>query len=415
MSPVNDLQTLAESENEDEELVPEILPVDARLSIRGPAETFQRLFERAAAVSPTKEIISGTGMALLEAVSAEGNSLPYVRLTATDGDLTLVMVSDLTDVIMPGKVLVPSHKISQVLKLAPSKQIRLEVLGNTIIIRSGRAQWTVQTVVGDSLPVAADVSGVSTHDVPVAGFLEAMGAARKAASSTTARVALMQLSVSDGCLTGIDGGRMHRKTADGLPKSLNLTIPLPVVEELTKMLRGTDLAKFKIGGNSSHLLFEVGNDTLVAQRSLVAFPDISNQLLGPLLTNVHTMTLDRVALLDAIKRVRVNADQDYQSIFLALVPGKATAEGKTWSLTVSAKDRSGNAAQESLPVTWVGSSGNRTLCVNHRYLTDMLTTLSDEMVTLRIGDDTKDIRLPVLVEDQVSGFTGWVTQMRSAY
>jgi len=409
-----DLLGLAQAQNDDQELVPEILPVDARLAAHGKVATFLALFERAAAVTPIKEVISGTGHALIEAFPATSSTVPYVKVSATDGDMTVVLWSDALQVSMPGAALVPAKKILDILKIAPTENMRFEVLGNTATLRSGRAQWSVQTPIGDHLPPAPDVSGVSTHPVKVAPFLAALDAARKAASTSSARASLMQLQVLNGALTGLDGGRLHRQTA-GLPLGLHTTIPLRVADEVGRLLKTAKTDTFYFGSNQSHLLFQVDQDEVIAQRLLTDFPNIENQILTPALTNTHTMSVPREILAEAVKRVRVNSDPEFQAMFLTLAPGKVTADGSTWTLTVSARDRSGNEAREALDVSWSGPKGNRALCVNHKYLSEFLATMSTEYVAFKIGDDSKAVRMPLFVENDVNGFTGWVQQMRPGY
>lgn len=410
-----DLLELSESQNADPEYVPTILPVDARLAVRGPVATFLDLFSRVASVIPTKEVISGTSHALLEVIAAAPNSLPYVRVSATDGSVAVSMVSDGIEPMMVGAALVPGKKIFEILKLAPTDTIRIEVLGTTVTLRSGRAQWEVQTVPGEALPPVADVSGVSTHTIPVEGFLEALTVARKAASTSPARASLQQVCVRSGSLTGMDGGRLHRMTVDGLPTEVDLTLPLRVVDEVTRLLKATSSPVLEFGGNSSHLVFRIDQDEIIAQRALVPFPDVESQVLAPALLNTYVLTVNRERLLDAIRRVRINSDPDYPAIFLTLVPGKTTDAGTAFTMTVSARDRSGNSSTEAMDVLWTGPAAGRVLCVVHSYLTDLLTTMDGEHAVLRVGEDTKTTRQPLFVENKVTGFTGWVSQVRPGY
>lgn len=410
-----DLLGLAEAQSDDLEMVPEILPVDARLAVSGKVATFLGLFERAAAVTPGKEIISGTGHALIEAFPGTSTTVPYVKVSATDGDMTVVLWADGLQVSMPGAALVPPKKILDILKIAPTENLRFEVLGNTATMRSGRAQWSVQTPIGEHLPPAPDVSTMQTVQVPVQSFLDALRAARAAASTSSARASLMQIQVRDGSLTGLDGGRLHRQRVEGLSIGLNTTIPLRVADEVARLLRGAESETFEFGSSFSHLLFRVDNDEIIAQRLLSDFPNIENQILGPALTNTHTMSVNRAILADAVKRVRVNSDPEYHAMYLTLAPGKATSDGTTWTLTVSARDRSGNEAREGMDVAWTGPKGSRSLCVNHKNLSEMLSTMTTENVAFKVGDDTKAQRFPLFVENDINGFTGWVQQTRPGY
>jgi DNA polymerase III sliding clamp (beta) subunit (PCNA family) len=130
---------------------------------------------------------------------------------------------------------------------------------------------------------------------------------------------------------------------------------------------------------------------------------------------LNTLTVDTADLADTIARVRVNSDPDYASIFLTLVPGKKTADGISWSLAVRARDRQHNTAQETIECSWSGSSKARELCLNHKYLSDLLASYDSELAIFKVGDDTKTQRHALFIEDSATGFTGVISQMRSEF
>jgi len=224
-----DLSELVEMEHEDSEFVPEILPVDARLSIKASVSKLLALFSRAAAVLPQREVIPGTAHALLEAVQTTNTQAAHLRITASDGDQTVSVVVDDISVLMAGAVLVPAKRISDILKLAPSATAKIEVIGTAAIIRSGRAQWTVQIPVGDSLSTLLDVSGIELQTVAIGPFVNALSIARKAAS-TSARLALSQVQVRNQTVTGCDGGRLHRADLGVVATTTDVSIPLKVTD-----------------------------------------------------------------------------------------------------------------------------------------------------------------------------------------
>lgn len=411
---MSDLLNLAEMEHIDPEYIPEILPVDARLSMRGPVATFIELFDRAVSVSPAKEVIPGTGFALLETFVSTDSEVAHARITATDGEQTVSVVADGINVLMAGSVLIPGRRMLDILKLAPSTMVRIEVLGNTATIRSERAQWTVQTPVGDSLPPLPTGEGIDMHSVPRKSLLTALVVARRAVAATSARPALMQASIELGHITACDGGRVHRQTIDNFPQGLSLSIPLKVMDELVKSLKASESEFVQVGSNNFHLVFKIDSDSIIAQRLLIRFPDVENLLLGPAMSNQHSLTIDPKELAEVIKRVRVNSDPDFAAIYLALIPGKKDSGGlATHTLAVRARDRVGNTSQEVLECQWVGPNKARELCVNHRNLSDFLASYSGELAIFKIGDDTKSVRSPLFLEDKTLGFTGVVQQMRA--
>lgn len=409
------LLELAEMETPDEEMIPEMLPVDARLSVKGPVTALQKLFERAASVAPVKEIILGTSYSLLESFEATSDSVSYVRITATDGEQTISVMSDDLDVAMAGKVLLPAKRISAILKLAPTETVKLEVLGSAATVRAGRAQWTVQTPAGDSLPPLANVDQVKFHDMIVDEFLHALVTARKAVGQVF-RNALMQLEVSSSAITGSDGMRLHRQKMNGFPENLSLTIPLAVADELIKTMRSTGEGVIQIGASESHLAFRIGADSIIANRLMLPYPNVENLVLEPAFSNNHSLVVDATELKAVIQRVRVNADQEYASIFLAILPGKKDSEGNTsFTLAVRVRDASQNTAQEVMECQFKGPAKTRELCLNHKSLTDLLDAYGSGEAIFRLGDDTKTVRTPLFLEDTSTGFTGVVQQMNSEW
>lgn len=407
----SDILELAELEGD---LAPEILPVDARLSVSADKAVLQKMFERAAALAPTKEIIQGSSYALIETFEDNAESDAFLRVSATDGEQTLALRREDVAVKMAGKALIPAKRVVDILKLAPSDLVHIEVLGDRTLIRSGRAQWTVKTPTGDSLPPLPNVDAVKMWDVPVEGFLRALTVTRKAVAGSY-RPTMMQAEVANGHMTASDGGRLHRQEVEGLSKNLTFTIPAKVMDELMKALRNYESENFSLGVSDGHLSFRFGSDTLIASRLLLAFPNVDNMLLEPAFTNEDALAVVRQDLIDVIQRVRVNADQDYASVFLALTPGKKDENGKVKvTLAVRTRDPLGNTAQEAVHCGFKGTLKKaREICVNHKYLTDLLSSTDSDAVLLRLGTDTKTQKYPIFLEDKNSGFSGVVQQMRT--
>ncbi len=408
---VPDLNELVEMEHEDPEMVPEILPVDARLSIRGPVEKLRVLFSRCASVasaSVDREVIYGSSNVLLEAVQASGRTAAFLRATATDGEQTVSVVMDGATVTRAGKVLLPASRMNEILKLAPGDTAKIEVIGTQATIRSHRALWTVQIAPGDALSVYLDTSGVQTAPVEIKSFTEALSAARKAASNTTAREALMQILLRNGSFTACDGGRVHRALAKGLDETLDVTIPVRAVDEILKAAKASEEDYAEFGYDESHVVFETGAGRIVAQRMLVEFPAaVENLLLGPAFSNTNTLRVNRQELIDTIKRVRINSNPDSAAITLGLTPGR----GNDWDLSVRTRDAARNSSQETIESFWFGSDNVPEITVNHHYLVDLLEVYPGKEVDFMVGEDTKTLKTPLLIEDAELGFTGIVQQM----
>lgn len=400
-------------EHDDPELVPEILPVDARLSIRAPVDRLRVLFSRCASVAVSaveREVIAGTSNVLLEAVQASGRTASFIRATATDGEKTVSVVADGANVAMSGSVLLPAARVNEILKMAPGETVKIEVIGTQATIRSHRVLWTIQVAPGDALSAYLDTSGVQTAPVEVKSFTGALSAARKAASNSTAREALMQIQLRNGSFTACDGGRVHRATAQGLDETLDVTIPIGAVDEILKAAKASDVEYAEFGYDDNHVVFETNAGRIVAQRMLVDFPaSVENLLMGPAFTNTNVLRVSRQELIDTVKRVRINANPDSAAITLGLVPSR----GGDWDLSVRARDAARNSSQETIECVWRGSDKVPEITLNHHYLVDLLEVYPSDEVYFKVGEDTKTTKTPLLIEDTEMGFTGIVQQMYS--
>ena len=407
MTSLNDL---IEMEDAEPEMIAEILPADARLSFNAPVSALVEVFARVASLAPSKEVVPGTAHALLEVVQGSMSRAAHLRLTASDGSQTVSVVMDRVTVHMEGVALIPAKRVYDILKLAPVSVAKLEVVGTSLSVRSGRALWNVAVPVGEQLPTRLDVSGIEMHPVSGLELANALANARIAASGTNARLALTQVQIRDGQVTACDGGRLHRCQVYELSLNLSLTIPVKSVDEIVRALRIAGDGMVTLGYDDMHVVVEVGQDVIIAQRLLLPFPDVESLIMGPGFDNNERLTVPRGELLDAVKRIRVNSDPDSAAISLNIVPGK-DGLGLSWVLVVQAKDRAGNASKEAMVCSWSGASGT-SVTFNHHYLTDLLGILTEEDVTLRVGPDAKTTKSPILIEAQ--GFTGVIQQMAVA-
>lgn len=401
--------SLLELSELEDDLVPEILPSSASLSLKAPVGKLRALFARAASVTPMKEVVPGTAYALLEAVPASSGAVAYLRLTASDGEQTLSVVEDGVSIKVPGSVLLPPKRMLDILKLAPSENVDVTVVGATALVRAGRARWTVQVPVGEisDLTSLEDVGNIPLAPAPVKPFLMALRAARVAASTSNARVSLMQVRVKDSSILACDGGRLHKATVEGLDPTIDTTIPVRVVDELIKALDSAEDPQMMMGFDERYLVFRIGDDAIVAQRMLLPFPDMSQLILAPQLTNTMKLVVDRQELATAILRVRVNADPDIAVVSLSTIRGVRSADD--WLLEVRSRDRTGNTAQEVVECQWEGKP--KVVAYNHHHLTELLAVCTTETLVLKLGGDTKSSRMPLLVEDTEAGITGIVQQV----
>jgi DNA polymerase-3 subunit beta len=384
---------------DDPELVPVILPIDARLSVSGSVEELRRVFTRLTAVTPTRETIAGTSFVY---ISANEN---VVTFTAGDGRQTLILESGSLRINRQGKAIVPGHRLKEVLAMAPEEGVVITVLGDKMTVTSGRATWTLSVPSGERMPSVPDISDIELHAVPRRALFKALNSVKRALPRPGGRPSLEQVNLVAGAVTASDGYRLIRQRVTEFPEELSMAIPKDTVAEFLRALSAGGEENVMLGASDDLIVYSDFGETVVSRRLPVDYPDLESQLLAPALENHYRLTVDAGELRDLVKRVRVSADPEYAGITLRF--GKVKDE---WELTVVARDRTGNSASEAMFALWEGDAAPFDITLNHRYLTDLLDAYPGSLAVLRVGENTKTRAAPLLLKDDERGFTGVIQQ-----
>lgn len=388
---MTNLMDLSSMESEDQELVPEIVPYDARASFEGDVSVLLSLFQSAQDIVPAKEIIPNTGYMYLEAFPTSPESVGHINIEATDGERSIRVVSDDVQIRLGGGGLLPGKRIIEILKLAPANRARIDMYGTNASVRSGRALWNVSIPpAGVHLPEFTDVSEITTVGVSRKEFLRALELIYPAVSKSSSRQSLMQAEFIGGKLIACDGIRAHKVSVSGVDSTIHTTLPLKFIETAIRQMRLSKAETVEIGATASAVMIDLGQERLSSQKLNFEFPKVEHLVIGPAISNEEILTFNTKDLIETVKRVRVNSDPDYFAIALSL-----RHSGDQWTLSVSSRDKHGNSSQETLPVTFEGPVTPKNIIVNHRHLLEFLECLPDDKGTLRLGENTKTKQAPI--------------------
>lgn len=369
----------------------------------------QALLEKAASVVPSKDIMPVLKNYLIEVSPPTSASAGRIRVVATDLELSVIAQTQMVTTAVPGSAVFPAGKALAILRAAEDGEAQVTVHGTLARLVIGPTTWDLRLQSGDEYPEMPEVTDIEVVELDRVRFLGALHSVRYAAATDTVRPSLMMLDIKpNGRVTACDGVRFQQAPVPGWPSEVGgvpfeVQIPIGAVEDLIKLLRSTDLPTVGVGASDNHLLFRVGEDYFIANKLMAQFPDVEELLLRPaLVNNKDTLTCDRGELLDAVRRVRINADQETSALVLDVADGQ---------ITVRTRDKYGNTAAEVIPAGW--SKPARQLVVNHGYLTDMLAMADAKTCTFRLGEDTKSRKSYVMLTDPETGSVGLVGQMRA--
>lgn len=354
----------------------------------------QALLEKAITVVPTRDV-----MPVLKCFQFQVDN-QRLRVVASDLEMTLIASTPMVSVACPGIAVFPAKKLLEIVKAAEDADVRIKVTGTTATVGIGRASWTLKLLGGDDYPALPTIAEAEFTTVDKAVFADAITAVRYAASRDPNRANLNIIDIAGGKLTASDGSRIQQIRVSDFP--ISMRIPISAVDDLLRLLKITDQDTIDVGQSELKLIFQLGGDVFIVSKFFAQFPDMEAQMLRPALENKHSLDVDKAELLAAIKRVRINADHETSAIALSLDRNE---------LTVTAKDKWGNTATQTVFAAFTGSP--RTVVANHKFLVDMVNTYGDTTCTFKLGDDTATRRTPLLLRHTTSGSTGAVQQMMS--
>lgn len=364
--------------------------------IEGPKMYFEALFDKAISAIPSKDLLPVLKNFLVVAED------PEVQVVATDLELSVIADTQSLQVKHSGskRIVIPAKKMMEILAQTGEGVMTIEATEDEIIIMHEKSTWQLRRPSGEDFPPLPDVKNVNLHTIERKGFISGIQGVRYAASTTSVRPSLQMIDITNGKVTACDGVRLQQVFL-GETFPMNLQIPINAVEDLTKLLTLNDqLEEIQIGESDNHLVFRVGSDTFLLNKLTVSFAPVEELMLKSALLNKEQFSVNRQALLAAVKRVRITADSDISSISLELAPQQ---------VTVTAQDAMGNLSWEVVDALY---ENERTLILNHFYLADMLSMYDGETCTFYLGTDTKTKKSVVLLKDEVTLTFGVINQMK---
>jgi DNA polymerase-3 subunit beta len=338
--------------------------------------------------------------------------LAGVLLTGSEDGLTIsgfdyevsAEVQVAAEIASPGSVLVSGRLLSDITRALPAKPVDVSVEGTRVSLTCGSARFSLPTMAVEdypTLPTLPDETGVVSADL----FAEAIGQVAVAAGRDDT------LPMLTGIRVEISGENVILAATDRFRlavRELTWSTALADMEAAVLVPAKTlaEAAKAGADGSDVHLSLgsgaEVGKEGLLGirsngKRSTTRLLDAEFPKFRQLLPTEHTAiaTIAVAELTEAIKRVALVADRGAQ----------VRMEFADDVLRLSAGADDVGRAEEDLPVTFAGEP--LTIAFNPTYLTDGLSSLHSERVTLGFTTPSRPAVLRPAGEDDGSvGDTG---------
>lgn len=304
-----------------------------------------------------------------------------LTLTGTDLELT-IRLSVVVGMDAEGSAVVPARLVTDIVRALPTGTVTVESGGDDVIISAGRTQFAVRPFAVDDYPsqTAPDGEPVS---VDATLLMSALRQVVRAASTDEARPVLTGVLITaddDGLwVVATDGYRLAvRNLGDAglLTSGQSVLIPARALSELARLLPAADRVSVRFGPRSA--AFELGTTHLSTRLIDGAFPNYRNLLPS---SQPNTLTIGREALLEALRRVRILA-QDSRVVRLSLA-------AEVVELTVVAQDV-GNAS-EAVDARYEGEE--MVVGFNPDFLAAGADALDGDELTVALNDPGKPVVL----------------------
>lgn len=391
----------------------ELVEVDAHIAFSIKRELLTAYLARIVPILPNKETLPGSSLVHLTAHDAKKGSLAFLSFYATNGEQQLLFDVDGPKVVKSGAVSVPGKKLLEVARLAPKKWVHIQAVGNTLYVRSGNVRWNIQVDSAKKGPTFFKNDDTYPIEIPRREFMNALKIVLKAAPENTARESLQQVQIKEGYATVCDGSRMHRKKIHEFPAKTDFNLQIPAAELLVKALDNySESDTITVEISKTAMLFDIGTEKFITQRSILPFPKMDSVLLAPALRNEHTLSVDRADLVDSINRVKINSDPASATVSLSILQ----VDHNVFKLKISARDMGGNSSEDIIECQWFGPDKFAPMFFHYKKLLDMLQTTTDEFVFLKLGDDpAKGQKSPVYMTEPEDGLTVVLQQKPATY
>jgi len=307
---------------------------------------------------------------------AEGDQL---SLTGTDLEVELVGRVQLDEPAQAGSVTVPARKLMDICKsLSDDSRIEMEVVGQKMVIKSGRSKFSLSTLAASEFPNVEDSPQTLQLSLPQAELRQLIDKTGFSMAQQDVRYYLngMLLEVSDDSLRAVatDGHRLATSASVAeVPAGSQhqIIVPRKGILELARLLQGGDAPVTLVIG-ASHIRANVGDYTFTSKLVDGKFPDYQRVIPK---NGDKVLLGDRQELRQVFHRIAILSNEKYRGVRLSLSDGY---------LQVMANNPEQEEAEETVAVDYQGPTIDIGFNVN--YLLDVLSILSSDVVKFTLHD-----------------------------
>ncbi|MDG1930088.1 MAG: DNA polymerase III subunit beta [Flavobacteriaceae bacterium] len=300
-----------------------------------------------------------------------------LKITATDLETT-ISATIKVESTSEGKLAVPARLLLDTVKTFPEQPLTFsQADNNTLEISSEQGKYALAYANADEYPQAADVVDASSLTIQGDTLATAINNTIFASGNDDLRPVMsgvfFQLSSSGMTFVATDAHKLvkYERTDVVAPETAEFIMPKKPLNLLKSVLIGSE-EDVTVNYNNSNVQFSFDDTVVVCRLIDGKYPNYEAVIPKE---NPNVMSINRVQLLNTVKRVSIFSNKTTHQIRLRI----AGAE-----LHISAEDIDySNKAEERLTCSFQGD--DMQIGFNARFLTEMLSNLSSDEIQLELS------------------------------
>lgn len=304
-------------------------------------------------------------------VEAAGGRL---TLTATDLDISVRTAVD-CEVAEEGRACLPARRLSDIVRELPSDKVEVAVEENKASLACGKGRFKLMGLDPEDFPKLPDVSPERKVELETDSLRKMIRKCIYAVSNDETRPmlngVLIELGGGTFGMVATDGHRLayvKREKDVGKGSTGDIIVPPKALNQVLR-LAGAD--EVQIGFAKNYAVFEMGKTTVFCRLLEGPFPDYRQVLPSE---HPKKVTMSRIELLGAIRRVSVLADQATRQIKLSVKDGAVEVATRTADVGEGTEDVPAQYSGEEMEIGY-----------NAGYLVDSLGTMESDEITLSVN------------------------------
>jgi DNA polymerase-3 subunit beta len=326
--------------------------------------------------------------------------LSNIYLEAKEGYLT-IKATDMkvnfetnvpVDVLEPGSVTVYGDKFSGILNSIPDGEIEFEKVDNKVNIKTSvkKAKFQLKCIASDKFPEFT-ASGKDIFEIPIKDFKDMILETIFAISDDETRYFMngvfFEKSEDKFVMVATDGRRLayiNKPAAAEIADFSGIIIPPKILNIVMK--RAGDEGMVGISITDKTIFIRFGSYKLSSVLIEGQFPNYRRVIPE---SQEKNFTVNRLEMLDALRRVSLLVEQKSHRVYLELSTG---------IMSVFCEENDIGNAREEIPCQYEGD--NIAMALNYRYLEEPLKVMGGEDINILFTDPNKTITImPVPEKD----------------